>query len=339
MEDSVSSVAETIRPDKLLRELDQLWITLGHQGDASDQEGAVLRACAMTLIVIQEGPESELQDTGETLAQLMRDHPARAVVLHAAHDNQQRLEAGVRAQCWMPFGKRQQICCELIQITGSDANLIDIPPVIASLTAPDLPIVIWSRSRRILSAPELAPVLRLADKLVIDSAGVVDLREFLGYVRSAESAGTVVAELAWTRLTRWRESIAKLFDDPANLERTRQVDKIRIEYQGETVPMSAFYVAGWVRFSLGRSVPHEFSRAPGEFRRSRVQTVSLHTPDCELSITVAQDRAVELHTGTRETYTVFPQLGYYELLREELSILGKDPVYEGSRAIAVQLIG
>ena len=36
------------------------------------------------------------------------------------------LAARVFAQCWMPFGHRQQICCEQIEITASDASLPDL---------------------------------------------------------------------------------------------------------------------------------------------------------------------------------------------------------------------
>ena len=40
------------------------------------------------------------------------------------------MEARVFAQCWMPFGKRQQICCEQIEITASETSLADAASLI-----------------------------------------------------------------------------------------------------------------------------------------------------------------------------------------------------------------
>ena len=66
---------------------------------------------------------------GETLALLMREHPSRAVVVRVRDVDAPELEAKVLAQCWMPFGQRRQICCEQIEISTSNASLVDVPAV------------------------------------------------------------------------------------------------------------------------------------------------------------------------------------------------------------------
>jgi glucose-6-phosphate dehydrogenase assembly protein OpcA len=297
--------AAAVRPDKLLRDLDDLWRGLGNE-----EQGGVLRACAMTLIVCAEGAEDDL---GETLALLMRDHPARAIVLREQKGDGPHLEAGVRAQCWMPFGRRQQICCELIEIAMTRASLADVPPVVHSLTAPDLPVAIWCRSSSLVGLAEFEPVLRLANKLILDSAAAADLRAQLRYMHAAEDADSVVADLSWTRLTLWRETIAKQFDNPAMQART--LHGATVGYVGQYVPMWAYYVAGWLRNSAGKGLAVEFQRG-SEF--------------VELC---GDGWAVKVDPAT------LPKRGDYELLREELSILGRDPVYTAARASAAEMIG
>ncbi len=233
------SAGAAIRPEKLLRELDELWVRLGNE-----QESAVLRACSMTLLVITEGAEDEV---GETIGRLMRGHPSRAIVLRIMPGDAPQLEAAVRAQCWMPFGSRQQICCELIEINMGAASLPDVAPLANSLTAPDLPVAIWLRSPRCLESPGYEPLLRLANKLIVDSACTDDLRAQVHYIRAHEDQDTAVADLAWTRLTRWRAAIAQFFDEPANAEHISSIDRVQLEYQGERVPMSAYYVVGRLR--------------------------------------------------------------------------------------------
>jgi len=305
VEDAVSAAA--VRPDKLLRDLDDLWRGLGNQ-----EQGGVLRACAMTLIVCTEGAEDDL---GETLALLMRDHPARAIVLREQSGEGPHLEAGVRAQCWMPFGRRQQICCELIEIAMTRASLADVPPVVHSLTAPDLPVAIWCRSASLLGLAEFEPVLRLANKLILDSAGTADLRAQLQHMRAAEDADTVVADLAWTRLTLWREAIARQFDHPANLAGLKTLRAATVGYGGEHAPMGAYYMAGWLRHAAGRGLAVEL-KAGGEF-------VELRGDGWEVRVDPAG----------------LPKRSDYEMLHEELSILGRDPVYGAARALAAEVIG
>src|SRR5437879_9739288 len=45
----------TIQPDRILHDLSELWVSLGKQN--GDESTGVLRACAMTLIVVAEAQE------------------------------------------------------------------------------------------------------------------------------------------------------------------------------------------------------------------------------------------------------------------------------------------
>src|SRR5580765_3634374 len=189
----------TIQPDRILHELSELWVSLGKQhGDES--AGGVLRACAMTLVVVAEAQE-DAASVGETLALLMREHPSRAVVVRVRDSVEPELEARVFAQCWMPFGQRRQICCEQIEISTSNASLADVPAVVLPLVAADLPVVLWFRPPRLLASPALRDLTRIATRTIIDSASFPDPRAALRQLASAAASGMRLGDLAWTRLT------------------------------------------------------------------------------------------------------------------------------------------
>ena len=124
----------TIAPEKILKELAELWVDSGKQGKAEGGTG-VLRACSMTLLVLAEAGD-DTQGLGETIAALMPEHPARAIVVRLSGAGDRSLAERVYSQCWMPFGQRRQICCEQVEITVSDAALADLQSVVLPLTVP-----------------------------------------------------------------------------------------------------------------------------------------------------------------------------------------------------------
>src|SRR5687768_6090310 len=111
MEDSI--MPAEIEPDRILKDLRHLWRDLAKQ-----EESDVLRACAMTLIVVSSAAD-DAQATGETVAALMHEHPSRLILVTVRTDRTTTLDGRVSAQCWRPFGSRQQICCEQIEIDAS----------------------------------------------------------------------------------------------------------------------------------------------------------------------------------------------------------------------------
>src|SRR5436190_21954292 len=161
MEEAVMST--TVAPEKILRELSQLWSAEAKQGEAG-----VLRACSMTLVVLAEESD-DASALGETIAALMPEHPARAILIRLRGGGERELSERVYQQCWKPFGQRRQICCEQIEITASDAALADLPSVILPLAVPDLPVILWCRSSRLEQRPEFGAISRMATKAVMDS--------------------------------------------------------------------------------------------------------------------------------------------------------------------------
>src|SRR5712692_8449098 len=155
-----------IDPEKIRKRLDEVWTGLGRQASVESHE--VMRACALTLIaVVDAGKLSEA--ASETLADLMRQHPSRTILVRLAAGQADVLEADVEARCWTPFGMRRQICSEVIAIDCSEKTLGDVPGVILPLVVPDLPVVLWCASDSALQSPAFATLAQPAGRIILDS--------------------------------------------------------------------------------------------------------------------------------------------------------------------------
>lgn len=332
------SAAGTISPDRILHEMADLWVTLGKQGEG---DAGVLRACSMTLVVAAEESD-DAQAIGETLAALMPEHPSRAIVIRFRAGDGRALSSRVFAQCWMPFGHRQQICCEQIEITASDDSIPDLAAVLMPLKVPDLPVILWCRSPRLFRLGAFAQLSSVAQKTVIDSGAFEPQAAALKELGAAVSAGRAVADLSWTRLTRWREVIAQIFENRVQLANLPQVSEINIRYSAPATPTTAYYLAAWLLDGLEKIGVHpgvNFA-ADGGDAAGRLTLVELrggNSQDAIAAITLTEGRAADIRVGSLVSKSLLPALNDYSLMREELSIPGRDPSFERALTRALKL--
>ncbi len=305
---------QTIKPDRILHELSQLWVSLSKQEEAREHDSGVLRACSMTLIAFVDH-EVEAQAMAELFVRLMKAHPSRTIVVRLREDSG-ILESRVFATCWLPFGHHREICCEQVEFSVSIDRARDIPSVVFPLVAPDVPRVLWFRSSRIDSVSELGDLLALGDKMIVDSArpgapAFADLRVLA-------NAGFIVSDLSWTRLTRLRQLIAQLLAG-------RDLDKIAhvsIELSVSEIPPEAKYLQAWFRSEL-RSADVPIRRMdPGNF--SQVIGIRIGS---DIHIRVESDCA-EYETGSLRQRANLSGGSEADLLSEELSIMTHDRVFE-----------
>ncbi len=320
----MAGTLSTPQPEKILKELEALWSEMG-RSDA-DRPNAVLRACAMTLLVGLD-QDDDTQAAGQTVAELMHEHPSRAIVLKIGWESSGVLEARVLAQCWMPFGRRQQICCEQIEIEASFDRIEEVPRIIMGVTVPDLPVVLWCRSPRLCSDPGFQRLFPLIDKLILDSAVIGDPSQGLRFVRHL-SGMCVVADLNWARVTPWREMVSLLFEEPENRGLAGAVKQVKIRHGGAVPPVAAIYLAEWLRATLPARAEVAFDGGDGRGQEP-VRAIEMSGPEVEASVVLEGSCAV-LNIQGRRDRVPFPALTDVELLRVELSIQGRDPIFERS---------
>jgi glucose-6-phosphate dehydrogenase assembly protein OpcA len=314
-------------PEKILKDLADLWVTTGKQ-EAGEAAHGVLRACTMTLIVVTEDREDPT-GLGETIAALMPEHPARTIVIRLTGAGVRSISQRVFAQCWMPFGQRRQICCEQVEIVCSDASLGDVPSVVLPLAVPDLPVILWCRSPRLLGMAEFPALAAVARRVVVDSGAMPDAASALRRLADESAHGMLLGDLGWTRLTRWRQTFAQIFEDPRHAAHLAGGARIAV-CDGGGVTTTALYMAAWMAGSLA-------SAGINATVRIRTQThgtfAELECGDFHARLERQDDHLVTTVDALSQC-TLLPKPDDYLLLREELGILHRDPVFERALASA-----
>jgi glucose-6-phosphate dehydrogenase assembly protein OpcA len=326
------------QPEQILKALTKVWTSLG-QEEKQQGKPTVIRASSMTLIVATDEPDGGFC-ASQTISELMHEHPSRGIVLTVSEKAEKDVEARVLAQCWKPFGKAQQICCEQIEITSSPGSWPNIGPTVIGIIPADMPVILWCRHSAALkpyATPDqkagLEAVMNLASKVIIDTHNE-DPRAAFDQLARWTAQGRIVADLEWTRLTRWREPIAHIFDNPAQENKLSSFHTIEIAHTNEKPAASVLYMAAWLSapFHAAVSIVKIEGSDAGLHRvtlRSGSETIEFERTSCEC-MTLRS-------TNGREWKYSFNEASLYTLMNEELSVLGPDPAYNSALTRAREL--
>lgn len=324
-----------VRPETILKELSNLWIDLGHeeQQDLDTAGAGVLRACSMTFVTIADESEDPT-NLGETVAMLMKEHPSRSVLIRLRPTSDEVLDSRVFAQCWMPFGQRRQICCEQIEITASLPSLDDVPGVVLPLAVADLPVILWTRSPRLFEMPAFPKIAAMCDKLILDSAAFASASHAFDLLSTQLRGERLVADLAWSRITRWRETVSQVFVNQECLNALPSFSRAIVEYGTPQPRPDAMYLAAWLRNCLqavGSNTHVELAHAEGP----AIESITLSAGgSCDVSIRATSGGAVEVSANRLSTKTFFPEPSDYLALQEELSITRRDASFDAAVPVA-----
>jgi len=354
-----------INPAVLTKQIDHLWSDLAQRSEGDEQ--GLVRACSLTLVVLADAEENEADVSG-ALAELMQTHPSRAIVVRVSAGGDDRIEADVRAHCWMPAGRRQQICSEQIEVEAYEASLSELPSVLLPLIVPDLPAILWCRSERASSSPVFGELRALARRVIMDIEKFGQPGQALTQLAQHVSEH-VTTDLSWTRLTRWREMIAQAFENPVCRCRLAEFRDIVVSYRANAdqgIPASVFLMAGWLVNSLGwswawasvspgdgpvLSLSQAGAKARVSFRCAGEGGAGSHLSRLEMAtegdepVRITLEREEEhldiqveaVHTQPIGMRVWFPPSQDAPLLAEELRVLRKDPIFESSLNTAAKI--
>ncbi len=298
------AAAPAIDPEKILKELRDLWAGLARREDAP---GGVLRACSMTLVVAAEpdGTGADAEQAHRTIGVLTHAHPSRTIVI--APREGASFGAHVFSECWIPLGGQQQICADGIEITADSEQTDEVARLLVPLIAPDLPVVLWCRGARAFLDRSLDALFPLAGKIVFDTAGVRHAPSAIEFLRRMKKDRRHVADLSWTRLTAWREAVCHLLDRNAG-----PVTAASVAHAGEKPSTSALYFTRWIEQAAPGADIRLDAGSADSANNAGLCGVTFATPGGALSLGPAG----------------FPPATEETLMREEMSILDRDPVFE-----------
>jgi glucose-6-phosphate dehydrogenase assembly protein OpcA len=334
-----SAVISPAQPEQILKGLGKLWTSLGEE-EKQQGKPTVLRACAMTLIVATDEADEGFF-ASQTISELMREHPSRGIVLAVTERGAEEPEARVLAQCWKPFGKAQQICCEQIEVKARLESWLKVGPILLGLIAADLPVVFWCRYRDAFRNTAdafqkrgIESVMELASKTIVDTHGLETASAF-DQISTWRRQGRVIADLEWTRLTPWREPLGHLFDNQARENRFSNFHMIEICHTEEKPTASELYAAGWLSAPYGARV--SFKKVDGF--GSGLQSIALYSDTETITFERTGNECMRIHsTNGRDRRYSYTDAAIDALMTEELSIIGPDPAFDAAFARAQELV-
>ena len=215
-------------PDTTVSKISRALVSVREEG------GAVALGRVLTLIIVtREGAAEEVIEAANDAS---REHPMRVIVLMIDGDSAEtRLDAQIRVGG--DAGASEVIT---LRIFG-EAGRSDLESFVTGLLLPDAPVVVWWPNKTPESISKTS-IGRIAQRRITDAATKSDPSSWVASL--GEPYAPRATDLAWTRLTRWREQLAAILDQPPY----EPVTAVRV--RGAADSPSTALLAAWLRLAL-----------------------------------------------------------------------------------------
>lgn len=241
---------------ELERELGRMRRSMG--AHAKEQGVPVARASVLNLVVFATR-DAHARRAAATVDELATRHPSRAIVVLA---DRRRLgtAASLEMHCHLshPSGL-QQVSYEQILIRARGDADQRLASAVIPLLLPDLPVFLWWTETPPLDAEYFDELLRLADRLIVDSGDFARPDRTLPRLHAVAQSGHGrygLTDFNWTRITPWRELVSQFFDVPAWRPFLDGITGVRVGFSvdadgREVHPSQALLLIGWLASRLG----------------------------------------------------------------------------------------
>jgi glucose-6-phosphate dehydrogenase assembly protein OpcA len=239
-------------------------------------------------------PKQWLEAARGTLAGLAEAHPSRTIALvpdpEAGRD---AIDATVSVYRFDLPGETHRVFAEVVELHLCGARASSPASIVEPLLISDLPVFSRWRGRPAFGRQELEQLLRVVDRMIVDSSEWEDLPA--DYALLAECFDkAAISDIAFRRSLRWRAMLAELWPGIA--------DAKKVAVTGPKA--DALLLAGWLRSRLDRKIALEHEEAD-EIRSVSVDGKGVSPPRGE-----APDPSQQLSA--------------------ELDQFGHDPIYEAA---------
>ncbi len=278
--------------------------------------GAVMSGVALTLVVVaDEGRVGEAEEAASAAAEV---HPCRLLIVVRRHIEAPVPRLDAEVQVGGRLGPGEAVVMRMYGRLGLHAESVVLP-----LLAADAPVVTWWHGAPLdrISTDALGVI---ADRRITDAAMAEDPVAAL-HARAADYAPGDT-DLAWTRSTPWRATLASSLDSVSG----RRGEPVRVvggQVEGNPTSPTAHLVAGWLSSRCGCEIPVvQGERVPGD---AGIDSVELRL-DQEEQVRLRDDRrggAVISQPYRPEAVVALPQRTLGELVGEELRRLDPDEPY------------
>ena len=272
-----------------------------------EEGGAVALGRVLTLVISARNGVAEAAIDAANDAS--REHPMRVIVLTTG-EGESRLDAQIRVG-----GDAGASEVVVLRAYGDAAS--NEESLITGLLLPDAPVVAWWPEEAPTS-PAASPLGRIAQRRITDAATSPDVRDRLALLGRTHAPGDT--DLAWTRLTHWREQLAAVLDQPPFEPITD------VEVRGASASPSTALLAAWLQMAL--DVPVRWSYENPEHWQEGIKSVRLTRDSGDILLErPTPGVAVLTQPGQPNHDLHLPRRTLRECLAEELRRLDPDVLY------------
>ncbi|WP_438353102.1 glucose-6-phosphate dehydrogenase assembly protein OpcA [Microbacterium sp. CJ88] len=291
-------------PDTNVSKISRALVSVREEG------GAVALGRVLTLVIVtRHGAEEEVIGAANDAS---REHPMRVIVLMIGDVDaaDPRLDAEIRVGG--DAGASEVVLLRAHGAAGSNTESL-----ITGLLLPDAPVVAWWPAET-AGSPSRSAIGRIAQRRITDASTQPDPAAWVASLGETYAPGDT--DFAWTRLTRWREQLAAVLDQPP------YEDVVSVAVRGASDSPSTALLAAWLRLKLDVPVSYEYldaSEWPHGIKSVRMTRaggdILLERP--------SEGVAVLTQPGQPSHELVFPRRTLRECLAEELRRLDPDVLY------------
>lgn len=290
-------------PDTTVSKISKALVNVREEG------GAVALGRVLTLIIVTKyGNEEEVIATANDAS---REHPMRVlVVLINDTDAEPRLDAEIRVGG--DAGASEVVVLRAFGPVGESAESL-----VTGLLLPDAPVVAWWPVDTPRSPAESA-IGRIAQRRITDASSHDDPAAWVDDLGNHYFPGDT--DFAWTRLTRWREQLAAVLDQPPYEPVTA------VAVRGAADSPSTVLLAAWLRLKL--AVPVDFQYLDASEWASGIKSVRLTRQSGDILLERRKPGVAVLTQPDQPSHELaFPRRTLRECLAEELRRLDPDLLY------------
>jgi glucose-6-phosphate dehydrogenase assembly protein OpcA len=277
----------------------------------------------LTLVILTR--QGAMEEVIEAANDASREHPMRVIVLMIGDgdDSESRLDAQIRVGG--DAGASEVIT---LHIHGEAGNS-NLESLVTGLLLPDAPVVVWWPNRT-PPVPSQTSIGRIAQRRITDAATKSDPSAWVASLGENYAPGDT--DLAWTRLTRWREQLAAILDQPPY----EPITAVRV--RGASDSPSTALLAAWLRLAL--DVPVDWAYLDADEWPHGIKSVTLVRESGEVTLERPESGvAVLTQPGQPVHDLAFPRRTLRECLAEELRRLDPDVLYGRVITLGWELLG
>ncbi|MGZ0710991.1 glucose-6-phosphate dehydrogenase assembly protein OpcA (plasmid) [Coraliomargarita sp. W4R53] len=291
-------------PDTTVSKISRALVSVREEG------GAVALGRVLTLIILTR--QGSLEEVIEAANDASREHPMRVIVLMITNsDGESRLDGQIRVG-----GDAGASEVVTLDVQGEVGNR-NLESLVTGLLLPDAPVVVWWPNNT-PDVPSKTSIGKIAQRRITDAATKSDPSAWVASLGERYAPGDT--DLAWTRLTRWREQLAAILDQPPY----EQVTAVRV--RGAAGSPSTALLAAWLRLAL--DVPVDWGYLDDAEWPHGVKSVTLVRESGEVMLERPSSGVAILTQPGQPVHDLsFPRRTLRECLAEELRRLDPDLLY------------